>query len=218
MASWSDIVPRVGTAYDLFGDGKTALKVSINKYVIAQGLQGTYGDTANPVNRLANIVTRMLDRSESQLHAGLRSDQVLAQDLRAAGGDLCGVVSDTNFGKPTLSLNYDPAVLNGWGTRPYQWEFSASVQRQLTQRVVRRRVPPAVVRQLRRDGQSGLTAADYSKYSVTAPLDPRLPNGGGYAVGPIYDINPNKVTVPQNNYFTLASNSASRSSTGTAST
>ena len=51
-------MPRLGSAYDLFGDGKTALKVSINKYVIAQGLQGTYGDTANPVNRLANIVTR----------------------------------------------------------------------------------------------------------------------------------------------------------------
>ena len=33
MANWSDITPRIGSAVDLFGDGSTALKVSINKYV-----------------------------------------------------------------------------------------------------------------------------------------------------------------------------------------
>ena len=40
-------------------------------------------------------------------------------------------MSDTNFGQPTLSLSYNPEVLNGWGTRPYQWEFSTSVQHEL---------------------------------------------------------------------------------------
>ena len=99
MASWSDIVPRLGSAYDLFGDGKTALKVSINKYVIAQGLQGTYGDTANPVNRLANIVTRTWTDQNRNFVPDCDLTNVLAQDQRAAGGDLCGVVSDTNFGK-----------------------------------------------------------------------------------------------------------------------
>jgi hypothetical protein len=207
MASWSDIVPRLGTAYDLFGDGKTAVKVSINKYVIAQGLQGTYGDTANPVNRLANIVTRSWTDQNRNFTPDCDLTNVLAQDLRSAGGDLCGVVSDTNFGKPTVSLNYDPAVLNGWGTRPYQWEFSASVQRQLTNNVsfdfgyFRRWYGNFGV-----TDNLALTAADYSKFSVTAPVDSRLPNGGGYVVSGFYDLNPNKVTVPQNNYFTLASN------------
>jgi hypothetical protein len=153
MASWSDIVPRFGTAYDLFGDGKTALKVSINKYVIAQGLQVTYGDTANPVNRLANIVTRTWTDQNRNFTPDCDLTNVLAQDLRAAGGDLCGVVSDTNFGKPTVSLNYDPAVLNGWGTRPYQWEFSASVQRQLTNNVSFDFGHSGGVWQLRRYGQ-----------------------------------------------------------------
>ena len=59
MANWKDIVPRLGSVYDPRGNGRTALKVS-NKDVTAQGLQGTYGDTANPVNRLANIVTRFV--------------------------------------------------------------------------------------------------------------------------------------------------------------
>jgi hypothetical protein len=207
MASWSDIVPRLGTAYDLFGDGKTAVKVSINKYVIAQGLQGTYGDTANPVNRLANIVTRSWTDQNRNFVPDCDLTNVLAQDLRAAGGDLCGVVSDTNFGKSTLSLNYDPKVLNGWGTRPYQWEFSASVQRQITNNVsfdfgyFRRWYGNFGV-----TDNLAVTAADYSTFSVTAPVDPRLPSGGGYVVSGFYDLNPNKVTVPQNNYFTLASN------------
>ena len=97
--------------------------------------------------------------------------------------------------------------MNGWGTRPYQWEFSASVQRQLTNNVsfdfgyFRRWYGNFGV-----TDNLNLTAADYSTFSVTAPVDPRLPDGGGYVVSGFYDLNPNKVTVPQNNYFTLASN------------
>jgi hypothetical protein len=207
MASWYDVVPRVGSAYDLFGDGKTAVKVSINKYVIAQGLQGTYGDTANPVNRLANIVTRTWTDQNGNFSPDCDLTSPLAQDLRPGGGDFCGVVSDTNFGKSTLSLNYDPNVLNGWGTRPYQWEFSASVQRQIAGNVsfdfgyFRRWYGNFGV-----TDNLNVTAADYTQYSITVPADPRLPGSGGYAVSGLYDLNPDKVTLPQNNYFTLASN------------
>jgi Carboxypeptidase regulatory-like domain len=207
MASWYDVVPRVGSAYDLFGDGKTALRVSINKYVNAQGLQGTYGDTANPVNRLANIVTRSWIDGNRNFQPDCDLTNVLAQDQRASGGDLCGTVSDTNFGRSTLSLNYDPAVLNGWGTRPYQWEFSASVQREIGRGVS---VDAGYFR--RWYGNFGVTdnlnlgPSDYSKYSVTAPVDPRLPDGGGYTVAGFYNLNPDKVSLVQNNYFTLASN------------
>jgi hypothetical protein len=207
MANWSDITPRLGSAFDLFGDGKTAVKVSINKYVLAEGLQGTYGDTANPVNRLANIVTRSWIDQNGNFVPDCNLTSPLAQDLRSSGGDLCGVVSDTNFGGSTASLNYDPKVLNGWGTRPYQWEFSASAQREL-----RRGLSIDVGYFRRWFGNFGVTdnlnlnASDFGSFSVTAPLDPRLPGGGGYVVGGFYNVNPNKVSVPQNNYFTLASN------------
>jgi hypothetical protein len=207
MANWKDVVPRLGAAYDVFGNGRTAIKASINKYMTAQGLQGTYGDTANPVNRLANFVNRAWIDGDGDFFPDCDLTNVLAQDFRASGGDLCGTVSDTNFGRPTLSLNYDPEVLNGWGTRPYQWEFSTSVQHQLRQGLS---VDVGYFRRLY--GNFGVTdnlnlaATDFSRFSVSIPTDPRLPDGGGGSVSGFYDINPDKTALVQNNYFTLASN------------
>jgi hypothetical protein len=206
MANWKDIVPRLGSVYDLFGNGKTALKVSLNKYVTAQGLQGTYGDTANPVNRLANIVTRSWIDGNGNFVPDCDLTNVFLQDFRSSGGDLCGTVSDTNFGRPTLSLNYNPDVLNGWGSRPYQWEFSTSVQHEL-----RRGLSMDIGYFRRWFGNFGVTdnlnlgPADYGSFSVTAPVDARLPDGGGYTVSGFYNLNPDKVAVVPNNYFTFAS-------------
>ena len=192
MANWKDVVPRFGAAYDLFGNGKTAVKASINKYVTAQGLQGTYGDTANPVNRLANIVSRTWVDADGDFVPDCNLTNVLAQDLRASGGDVCGVVSDTNFGQPTLSLNYDPEVLNGWGTRPYQWEFSTSVQHEIA-----RGLSFDVGYFRRLYGNFGVTdnlnlaASDFSRFSATAPAEgmsrPLLKFGGG-SVEILHDV------------------------------
>ena len=41
-------------------------------------------------------------------------------------------------------------------------------------------------------------AADFTEFSVTAPLDPRLPGGGGYVVPASYDVDPDKFGVTDN--------------------
>src|SRR6185503_11993247 len=94
-----------------------------------------------------------------------------------------------------------------WGTRPYQWEFSASVQHELGRGVS---VDAGYFR--RWFGNFGVTdnlnqgPSNYSTFSVSAPADSRLPDGGGYSVAGFYNLNPDRVAIVPNNYFTLASN------------
>ena len=201
---WSDISPRLGAVYDLFGGGKTALKINVGRYVIAQRLTSAYTDLGNPVNAMANLVTRSWN---DRAGLGINGDYIPQCDLLnpAANGE-CGGLSDARFGQPIPSTVSDPAMLHGWNKRPYDWEFEAGVQHQLLPRI------GVDVSYFRRwYGNFTVTdnllvaASDYSPFSVTAPADSRLPGGGGYAVSDLYNLNPNKVG-QVNNLFTLASN------------
>ena len=52
VPNWKDISPRLGAAYDLFGDSKTALKASVGRYV-----QAELTSIASATNRFNSIVT-----------------------------------------------------------------------------------------------------------------------------------------------------------------
>jgi hypothetical protein len=201
--SYKDITPRVGAAYDVFGNGKTSVKVNLGKYLLGVSTgqpQATFYNT-NPTLRLPNTSTIFgvpgVQRAWTDANGNFNPDcdllNPLAQDLRGSGGDLCGQISNLRFGQPVLTGNFDPEILNGWGIRPSDWSFGVSVQQQIFPRA------SVEVGYYRRwfnvfllNDNLAVQPSDYTAYSITAPLDPNLPGGGGYTVSGLYDVNPAK--------------------------
>ena len=117
-----DLNPRVSAAYDLFGDGKTALTFSMNRFV---GLQGAIGGVA-----ASNPVTRSVQQADRNWIDADR-DYVPDCDLTnlEANGE-CGRMNNLNFGlNNPNATTYDQELLRGY--RNYNWETSATIQRQL---------------------------------------------------------------------------------------
>ena len=203
--NWKDVTPRIGVAYDLFGNGKTAIKAAIGRYVINAD-SGNSTAPANPTTALALTTTRAWTDANGNYSPDCSLLNLQAQDNRASGGDFCGTVDNLNFGGRIPTRADDPATYNGWGTRAYNWEFSTSVQHEVAPRVA---VEVGYFRRI--FGNFVITdnlatvASDYTQFSITAPLDSRLPGGGGYTVGGLYDLNPNKVG-QQNNLVTFSDN------------
>ena len=61
--NWKDLSPRIGAAYDLFGDGRTAIKGGINRYVA--GRVDRRGRAVRPDGQLQHDA--QLDRRQRQL-------------------------------------------------------------------------------------------------------------------------------------------------------
>jgi hypothetical protein len=198
--SYKDISPRLGASFDVFGDGRTALKVHMGRYLDGAGTSGIYTST-NPTLRMPQTtsmfgpagVTRAWTDANSNFLPDCDLQNPDRQDLRASGGDLCGVISNTSFGQNVLTNNFDPALLNGWGIRPSDWSFGVAIQRQILSRA------SATLAYNRRwfhgftvVDNVALDPSDLTPFSVVAPVDPRLPGGGGYAVSGLYDLAPGK--------------------------
>jgi hypothetical protein len=188
---WHDVTPRIGAAYDLFGNGKTAVKVNLGKYM--QALTASNSDMdSNPLIRVNLSTTRTWSDRNG---LGIDGDYVPQCDLLnpAANGE-CGRMDNQNFGKEFFTRTFDPNFINGFGKRPYNWEMGVSVQQEVAPRV------GVTVGYYRRWfgnfytlDNTLTTSSDYTQFSVPIPVDPRLPGGGGGVVPGIYNLNLNKV-------------------------
>jgi hypothetical protein len=199
---WNDISPRSGLAYDVFGDGKTALKVSLNKYL--RGTAIGSGDLTIVTREIAPAALLVVSTTRSWTDTN--NNFVPDCDLTnpAANGE-CRAMADPNFGGTSAGRVVDPDLLEGWGKRPYNWQFSAGVQREVVPRVS---LDLSYWRSWWGNffvtDDRAISPADFDPFSIIAPVDPRLPNGGGYVVSGLYDIKPAKFGLPADNFFTLA--------------
>ncbi len=173
---YKDLNPRIGGAYDLFGNGKTALKASIARYVTFLGNGGLIAAT-NPVNRMVTTATRTWNDANG--------------DYVPQESEL-GPLSDNRFGTLAQSTTYADDVTHGWGTRPDSWQGNVSLQQELRPGVA---LNVGYFRtwygNFTVTDNLAVTATDYSPYCVTAPSDPRLPVSGQPICG-LADLNPNK--------------------------
>jgi hypothetical protein len=194
--SYKDVSVRIGAAFDPAGNGRTALKVSLAKYLEGGGVTGNYAST-NPTLRMPQTTsvfgTAGVTRSWTDANRNFVPDCDLmnpaAQDLRAGGGDACGVQSNANFGKNVLTNNFDSDLLNGWGVRPSDWNLGVSLQQQIGRRSA---VDVTYTRRWYRGfsvvDNLALQPSDLTPFSIVAPADPRLPGGGGYVISGLYDV------------------------------
>jgi hypothetical protein len=182
LVTWHDVNPRLGVSYDLFGDGKTALKASIGRFVASQDGAGTRGlGRNNPVVR--SVIEA--DRTWTDHNNNFAVDCDLKNPLEHAE---CAQISNLNFGQNNPNaLIYDPKLTTG--LRPYHWETTAQIQRQLAEGV------SVTVGYYRRDfanftvnDNTFVAPENFSHYCVPAPVDSRLPGGGGYEICGLYDV------------------------------
>ena len=194
VPNWTDIDPRLGVSYDLFGDGRTAIKGAFGRYV---------GKEAVSVAREFNPIFTQVNST----NIGWRDangDFVPDCDLLNpdANGE-CGAYSNRNFGQ----TNPDALVANtdlteGFGKRDYYWDAGVELQHELAPGMSLlvgyyrnwsdhfRDLPRGDFGTVFVLDNTSVTPDNFDPFCVTAPMDSRLPGGGGYEVCELYDITP----------------------------
>jgi hypothetical protein len=204
--AYKDISPRGGVAYDLFGDGKTAIKVNFGKYLEPTSNANNY-ILANPITRIATTASRSWTDNNGNWIPDCDLRSPLAQSPATTGSiDTCAAMNNQTFGTATqTTANIDPKILSGWGVRSNDWQIGASVQQQLLPRVsVELGYFHRWLNNFTVTDNLALNAADFTAYSISAPQDARLPGGGNYTVNGLYNVTPTGFTTRAQNSITLA--------------
>jgi len=122
VPEWTDLNPRLGASYDLFGAGKTAVKVSLGRYVAAEAVS-----LAQAINPLVTSVNQV-NRTWNDANRDYIPDCDLQNPLQ--NGE-CGTIDNLNFGGSRASTTFADDVLRGFGARESLWDVAGEVQHEL---------------------------------------------------------------------------------------
>jgi hypothetical protein len=201
---WNDINPRAGVAWDVAGNGRTAVKFSFGRYN-----QLSRSDLTRRFHPFASSVfsaNRNWTDSNGNFTPDCNVQNFAAQDLSASGGDICGAISAASFGTfQPASTVFDDSVIKD--NRDYLWDVNLDFQHEIIhglsvnasynrnwdgnftviQRVLKAGtvLPNGTVVAAERP----IGPQDYSEFCITVPTDSRLDTSGQTRCG-FYDINP----------------------------
>ena len=183
MPNWNDWAIRTGVSYDLFGDGRTAIKANVSKYVAGESLSST-----TPYNPMAlkSESRSWTDRGRQPLAAGRVRQRAVRRDRADAQRQLRPRHRhDAPRRRPSARLQLGrerrraarahrpgSAVSVGYYWRQYHnltWTDNLLVN----------------------------PDTDYTPFTIVGPVDPRLPNGGGEVIT-MYNLNQNKLGLVDN--------------------
>ncbi|HWW84601.1 MAG TPA: carboxypeptidase regulatory-like domain-containing protein [Vicinamibacterales bacterium] len=191
VPNWKDLDPRLGVVYDLFGNGKTALKATLSRYVQEESTATAQNN--NPLNLYRFSSQQAWTDSN---HDGIPEPNELSGPQVPLTGQPGGAGP---VGSAIPLTAYDPSYLVGWGKRRYNWEVSAGVQHELVPRIS---VDATYYRRAQGNFTSthnlAVTPANYQSFCVTTPNDPRLPNPGAQVCG-LYDLTVAAGSIPTQN-------------------
>ena len=200
IPSWKDINPRFGASYDLFGNGRTALKF-VARPLRRQDQRRRRRRLLNPITTSVNTATRGRGPTANRNYcAGLRSRQLRRQ--RRVRRDQQPELRQEQPARDPLDATRSAAA----GACATTTGTSApEIQHELLRALGQRRLLPQHRRLLfaTPTASSGSPTTwrdpeDFDPFCVTAPLDPRLPGGGGYQVCGLYAIKQDKFGQSQN--------------------
>jgi hypothetical protein len=187
VPDYKNLNPRASATYDLFGNGKTAVKASLGRYV--PWLIGTIGNPQSGQPAFATVTW-----NDSFFGAGdpRTGNFVPDCDLRNANGTgECGPWSDRGFGQVRAGTRFAEDAITASTKQQYNWQTSVSLQQELRPGMA---LNVGYFRTwygnfLVTDNVAA-TAADYDPFCVTLPTtDSRLPGAGQQRCG-FFDIKP----------------------------
>jgi hypothetical protein len=202
--SYKDLTPRGGAAIDIFGNGKTSLKVNVGRYLQAAQNGLAYGQL-RPSSRLQGTTTRTWTDNNRNFIPDCNLLSPAAQSPATGAIDSCTAIANSAFGTNAFTSDLDPTLRNGWGVRSGDWGFGASVQQEILPRVsVEVGYNRRWLNNFTWDDNVLQATSDFGKFTIVAPTDSRLGAAAGQTSGILYNANPN-VSALTNNVTKLAS-------------